>query len=220
MAQTYKPISPAEMEEACRVLSKACPVMRKVIRRVGPCALAPRRHRAPYESLVRAVANQQLNGKAAQTILDRFCALTPNERFPPPAAVTRMRNEKLRGVGFSNAKVLAIKDIAAKAASGYVPTSRELSRMADDAIVLRLVELRGVGRWTVEMMLIFQLGRPDVLPIDDFGVRRGFQLATGATEMPTAKELGAFGERWRPFRTIAAWYMWRATEIYAPVTRR
>lgn len=185
--------------------------MRTVIRAVGPCTLVPAK-RPPYESLIRAVANQQLHGKAAATILGRFCALHPSTKFPPPEAVAKMNDEALRGVGFSNAKVRAVKDIAEKAASGFIPTSRQLRDMTDDEIVDRLVQLRGVGRWTVEMMLIFQLGRPDVLPIDDFGVRAGYQVATNSKDPPKPKALLAYGDRWRPYRTIASWYLWQTAD--------
>ncbi len=213
LTTSYEPISTEQMAQAARDLARVCPILRPIIAKVGACALKPKKMRAPYESLVRAIANQQLNGKAAQTILDRFCALTPDVSFPTPEGVLKLKPEQLRGVGFSGAKVLAIRDIAEKAAQGLVPSSRDLLRMGDDEIVERLVALRGVGRWTVEMMLIFQLGRHDILPVDDFGVRRGFQLASGEKDMRKPKDLLAYGERWRPWRTIASWYLWRATEI-------
>lgn len=194
-------------------LSRSDPVLRHLIRRVGPYALQPDRRRTPFQSLVRAVANQQLNGKAAATILGRFVALFPGKRFPAPEDLADVDDDRLRQCGFSRAKVAAIRDIAAKAISGVVPTSRQIARLPDEAIVARLTEVRGVGRWTVEMLLIFQLGRPDVLPVDDFGVRNGFRLAYGRSEMPSPKELLAHGERWRPHRSAASWYLWRATEL-------
>ena len=197
-----------ETAGAARHLAKD-PVMRRVIRRHGVCTLAPHATRSPYEALVRAVAHQQLNGRAAETILGRFVALFEGARFPSPAAVVAARATTLRGAGFSRAKVRAVKDIAAHAAAGSVPTRRAAARMSDEQIIARLVPIRGVGRWTVEMLLIFTLGRADVLPVDDFGVREGYRLAYGLRAQPSPKRLRAYGERWSPYRSVAAWYLWR-----------
>jgi DNA-3-methyladenine glycosylase II len=186
--------------------------MRKIIRKIGPCGLAPQARRSPFESLVRAVAHQQLHGVAAQRILGRFQQLFPGKRFPTAALLATVTDEQLRAVGFSAAKAAAIRDLAAKTLEGVVPTARLIGRLNDDEIVTRLMAVRGVGRWTVEMLLIFQLGRPDVLPADDFGVRTGFRLSFGLDALPKPKELLAHGERWRPFRTTAAWYLWRAAD--------
>jgi DNA-3-methyladenine glycosylase II len=185
------------------------PIMRALIRRHGPCALAPH-GRSPFEALTRAIAHQQLNGRAAETILARFVALFQNGRFPAPAAVLAARASTLRRAGFSRAKVLAVKDIARHAVRGVVPTRRACRRLGDDEIIERLTRIRGVGRWTVEMLLIFTLGRLDVLPVDDFGVREGFRVAYRRRTRPTPKALLACGERWRPYRSVAAWYLWRA----------
>ena len=193
---------------ACRHLAFD-PVMRRLVRRHGLCELKPRPG-TPYETLTRAVAHQQLNGRAARTILGRFVALFPNGRFPAPAAVLAARASTLRRAGFSRAKVRAIKDIARHALAGTVPTRRAAARLPDEAIIERLTQIHGVGRWTVEMLLIFTLGRPDVLPVDDFGVREGYRLAYGCRERPTPKALRAIGERWKPYRSAAAWYLWRA----------
>jgi DNA-3-methyladenine glycosylase II len=200
--------APAWLEEACRALSRDA-VMRTLIARHGPCGLLPLA-RSPYEALTRAIAHQQLHGRAAETILGRFVALFPGRRFPTPAAVLATRVPALRRVGFSRAKVRAIKDIARHAAAGRVPTRAACARLTDDALIERLVQIHGVGRWTVEMMLIFTLGRPDVLPVDDFGVREGFRRAHALAAQPTTKELRAHGERWKPYRSVAAWYLWRA----------
>lgn len=197
--------------EAERYLSRRDPGLRKVIRAVGPCLLQPNKRTSPYESLVRAVAHQQLHGKAAETILARFVALTPKKRFPSPDEVLAFTPEQIRGVGFSAAKVLAIRDLALKTNLGVVPSARVLVKLDDESIVKRLTEVRGIGRWTVEMLLI-DLGRPDVLPIDDFGVRNGFRVAFGLPDLPKPKALLAHGEVWRPFRSIAAWYLWRAAD--------
>lgn len=188
------------------------PVMNALIERVGACGLIPDTRRTPFESLVRAVAHQQLHGKAAETILGRFVKLFPGRRFPRPADIEAVSDEALRGVGFSRSKAAAIRDIAAKALDGTVPTSARILKLDDEAIVERLTACRGVGRWTVEMLLIFKIGRPDVLPVDDFGVREGFKIAYGKRQQPTPKELMAYGERWRPYRTTAAWYLWRAAD--------
>ncbi len=185
------------------------PVMRALIRRHGPCALAPH-PRSPYEALTRAIAHQQLNGRAAETILGRFVALFPTRGFPKPAAVLAARATRLRRAGFSRAKVRAIKDIARHTVKGVVPTGRACRRLGDDEIIERLTQIHGVGRWTVEMLLIFTLGRLDVLPVDDFGVREGFRFAYRRRTRPTPKALQAYGERWKPYRSVAAWYLWRA----------
>ena len=184
-----------------------------VIRRAGPCTLKPDGRRTPFQALVRAVAHQQLNGTAADTILRRFIALFPGKRFPAPADLDSVDDAELRAAGFSRSKIASIRDIAAKTRSGAIPTLRVIRGMPDDEIVERLTEARGVGRWTVEMLLMFTLGRPDVLPADDFGVRQGFRILHGLDEMPKPGELLEYGERWRPHRTVAAWYLWRAVDL-------
>ena len=196
------------MAKASRHLARD-PVMRALIRRHGPCELEPHR-RSPYEALSRAIAHQQLNGRAAETILGRFVALFPKGRFPAPAAVLAARTTTLRRAGFSRAKVRALKDIARHAVKGLVPTRRACRRLGDEEIIARLTQIHGVGRWTVEMLLIFTLGRLDVLPVDDFGVREGFRVAYGRRTRPTPKALREYGERWKPYRSVAAWYLWRA----------
>ena len=150
---------------------------------------------------------------AAMTILKRVIALYPGKRFPAPADLLATSDDQLRAAGLSRAKVAAIKDIADKTLSGLVPSLRVVSKMADAEIVERITAVRGVGPWTVEMLLMFTLGRPDVLPVADYGVRKGFAVTYGLAELPTPKELLAHGERWRPHRTTAAWYMWRALEL-------
>jgi len=185
--------------------------MRRLVRRHGLCELVLEA-RSPYEALTRAIAHQQLNGRAARTILGRFVALFPNGRFPAPAAVLAARASTLRRAGFSRAKVRAIKDIARHAVAGRVPTRRGCRRLSDDEIVEQLTDIHGVGRWTVEMLLIFTLGRLDVLPVDDFGVREGFRVAYGRRKQPTPKALLKYGERWKPYRSVAAWYLWRAAD--------
>ena len=197
---------------AIKHLSAADPVMKKLIREVGACKLEPETRRSPFQSLVLAVAHQQLNGTAAGTILGRFKKLFPGRKFPKPADLAKVTDAQIRACGFSFAKIRAIRDIAEKTLSGVVPTSRQIAKLSDDEIVERLTEVRGVGRWTVEMLLIFQLGREDVLPADDFGVRTGFRLAYKKREMPKPKALLKYGERWRPHATTAAWFLWRAAD--------
>jgi DNA-3-methyladenine glycosylase II len=193
-------------------LSKRDPVLKLLIREHGFCALTPEKRRSPFQSLVQAVAHQQLNGTAANTILTRFKKLFPGRKFPRPEDLAKVSDAQIRACGFSFAKIKAIRDIAEKTLSGVIPTSREIVKLSDDEIVARLTEVRGVGRWTVEMLLIFQLGRLDVLPADDFGVRSGFRVAYKKREMPKPKELLAFGEKWKPHRTTAAWFLWRAAD--------
>ena len=195
-----------------KFLTKADPVIGRLIQQFGPCGLKPQARRSPFESLARAIANQQLNGKAAETILGRFIKLFPGRKFPRPEDLATVTDDMIRGAGFSFAKVAAIRDLAAKSLCGIVPESRAIRLLSDEEIIERLVEVRGIGRWTVEMLLIFQLGRPDILAVDDFGLRRGFAAAYGRKELPKPKELLAYGERWRPYRTIASWYLWRAAE--------
>jgi len=199
-------------EEAIQFLTSTDKYLGRLIKRVGPCYLKPRKRRTPFQSLVQAVAHQQLNGTAAETILGRVKALYPGRRFPRPEDLLATSDERLRAAGLSRAKVAAVKDIAAKTLAGIVPDSRTISRMTEVEIIERLTSVRGVGPWTVEMLLIFTLGRLDVLPVTDYGVRKGFALTYGWKELPTPKELLAHGEKWRPHRSTAAWYFWRALD--------
>jgi DNA-3-methyladenine glycosylase II len=186
--------------------------MRRLMAVHGPCRLVPETRRSPFQSLVQAVAHQQLNGTAAGTILGRFKKLFPGRRFPRPEDLAGVTDEQIRACGFSFAKIRALRDIAEKALSGVVPASRQIAQLPDEEIIARLTAVRGVGRWTVEMLLIFQLGRPDVLPADDFGIRNGFRVAYKKRDLPAPKALLQFGERWRPHATTAAWYLWRAAD--------
>ncbi len=199
-------------ETAIEHLTKSDKVLGRLIRRVGPCELKPRRDHTPFRSLVQAVAHQQLNGTAANTILGRVKALYPGRRFPEPEHLLETPDERLRAAGLSRAKVASIKDIAAKTREGTVPASIAIKKLSDAEIVSRLTVIRGVGPWTVEMLLIFTLGRMDVLPATDFGVRKGFALTFRRKEFPTPAELVEHGERWRPYRSIASWYLWRSLE--------
>jgi DNA-3-methyladenine glycosylase II len=197
---------------ALRVLRKD-PVMARVIEQVGPLRLQTAGLPSAFDALVRAIAHQQLNGTAAQTILGRLCGLFPDPARLDPSVLVHLPDEKLRGAGLSRAKVAAIRDLATKSLDGTVPPPETLHAMEDEAIVERLTQVRGVGRWTVEMLLMFRLGRPDVLPVDDYGVRKGFARAYRKRTLPKPKQLARFGERWRPYRTAASWYLWRVLEL-------
>jgi len=185
----------------------------RLITAVGPCRLETRRSDQPFEALVKSVAYQQLNGKAAATIHARLLDLYPDAPHPTPEQLLATADDTLRGVGLSRNKVAAIKDVAARTIDGTVPDRRAIGRLDDQAIVARLITIRGIGPWSVQMYLMFGLGRPDVLPIDDYGVRVGFQRAFGKRRLPTPAEVARHGERWRPHRTVASWYLWRATEL-------
>ena len=194
-------------------LARTDPVLGGLIRAVGPCRLAPEGDCHPFQTLARAIAHQQLNGTAANTILGRLVDSCGAGSFPTPEQVLSASAESLRAAGFSFAKVAALRDLAEKTLAAVVPDAATLLQLTDEEIITRLTEVRGIGRWTVEMLLVFQLGRPDVLPVDDFGVRSGFQAAYGLSRMPRPRVLAAWGERWKPYRTTAAWYLWRALEL-------
>lgn len=201
--------------EALEHLLKCDRTLKRVIGQIGDCLLVPQEKRSPFESLVRAISHQQLHGRAAEAILGRFCQLFPRSRFPKPADVLALPIDQFRATGFSQAKVTAIRDLAEKTLSGVVPTAAGIRKLDDQAIIERLTQVRGVGRWTVEMLLIFQLGRPDVLPVDDFGLRNGFRVAYRLDAMPTPKQVRERGARWAPFRTTASWYLWRIADLQA-----
>jgi DNA-3-methyladenine glycosylase II len=187
-------------------------LFKPIIKAVGPCTLAVTA-REPYVALVNAIAHQQVHARAADAMLGRLLALHAGSDFPPPRFILDLPPEALRGCGFSGSKVAAIRDIAEKSLGGLVPSLAEAEGVDDATLIERLVAIRGVGRWTVEMLLIFTLGRSDVLPVDDFGVREGYRLAGGLEEQPKPKALAAIGEAWAPYRSIAAWYLWRRADM-------
>ena len=201
-------MTPEAVEHLCR----SDKTLARLIK-IGPCTMKPHCRRAPFVALVTAVTHQQLNGTAAMTILKRVLALYPGKRFPTPEDVLATPDDRLRAAGLSRAKVASIKDIAAKTVEGIVPDLRTITKLSNEEILERLTSVRGVGPWTVEMLLIFTLGRLDVLPATDFGVRKGFARTFGWKDLPTPKELLEYGERWRPHRSTAAWYMWRAADL-------
>lgn len=184
----------------------------RLVARVGPCTLEPHAQREPYEALVRAIAYQQLHGRAAEAILGRLIAIFPDTPFPQPQQILSTTDEAIRACGFSASKIRAIKGIATAALEGGIPTSAVAGTMNDEELIRQLITLRGVGRWTVEMLLIFTLGRPDVLPVDDFGVRESWRKLKGLPAQPKPRELAELGKAWSPYRSIAAWYLWRALD--------
>jgi DNA-3-methyladenine glycosylase II len=184
-----------------------------LIRAVGPYGLVLERETQPFEALAQAIAHQQLHAAAARNILGRFITNVGGGAFPTPQVVVATPDETLRAAGFSGSKIAALKDLATKTTEGVVPDRATLEGLEDAEIIARLTEVRGIGRWTVEMLLMFHLGRPDILPVDDFGVRLGFQLTNGLRKMPAPKVLALYGERWGPHRSAAAWYFWRAVEL-------
>lgn len=196
---------------AVKHLGRADPVLSKLMKRAGPFALQTRSMHNPFEALARNIVFQQLHGSAAEAIHGRLIGLFGGGRLRP-SDVLEASEESLRGVGLSGAKTAALKDLAAKTLDGTVPTLARLKRMEDEEIVERLTRVRGIGRWTVEMLLMFRLGRPDVLPVGDYAVRKGFMVAYGLDEMPKPKALELHAEAWRPYRSVASWYMWRALE--------
>ncbi len=188
----------------------ADPALCRLMDRIGPPTLTRTAMASPFDALARAIVYQQLSGKAAATILGRVEALFPRRRLTPEG-LAAMDDASLRAAGLSRGKTAAMRDLARHTLEGTVPARAVLERLSDEEIIERLTVVRGIGRWTVQMLLMFRLGRPDVLPVDDFGVRKGFSLAFG-TAMPTPKELAEHGKRWRPNRTLASWYLWRATD--------
>jgi len=216
---------PPDHTSACEHLSRVDRQLARIIAKSGACRLQPETTQSIFAALLEAIIYQQLNGKVAATITARVKALFPeNTRrirtrrglvagFPTPEQILAASEEQLRSAGLSRNKMLAIRDLAAKTLDGTVPSVKEAHRMSDEEIIERLIQVRGIGRWTVEMLLMFRLGRPDVLPVDDYGVRKGFAKMRKLAELPKPKELAAYGEKWKPHRSIASWYLWRAAEM-------
>ncbi|HEX2037685.1 MAG TPA: methylated-DNA--[protein]-cysteine S-methyltransferase [Chloroflexota bacterium] len=186
----------------------------RVIDAAGPFRMELETTPSIFAALAQAIVYQQLTGKAAATIFARVRALfPPTPGGPTPEQILHASDEALRGAGLSGAKVLALRDLARRTVDGEIPSLAEVHRMEDEAIVERLTRVRGIGRWTVEMLLMFRLGRPDVLPLDDYALRKGAAILLQQDELPSRKELEAHGARWRPYRTVASWYLWRAVEL-------
>jgi 3-methyladenine DNA glycosylase/8-oxoguanine DNA glycosylase len=210
---------------ACEHLSHVDKQLARIIAKAGPCRMQKETTTSIFAALLESIIYQQLNGKVAATITARVKALFPEntqqirtrrglvDGFPTPEQIVAAPDELLRSAGLSRNKMLAIRDLAAKTLDGTVPTVQQAHRMSDDELIERLVAVRGIGRWTVEMLLMFRLGRADVLPVDDYGVRKGFAKMKKLAELPKPKELAAHGEKWKPHRSVAAWYLWRAAEM-------
>jgi DNA-3-methyladenine glycosylase II len=209
---TIRPGLGYDPELACRHLCEADPRLGVLIARAGPFTMRPPPTQSLFAALVEAIVYQQLSGKAAATILRRVVALYRPRRFPRPQDLLDTPPERLRAAGLSAAKTLAVRDLAARTLDGTVPSMLRVRRMSDDEIIERLTTVRGVGRWTVEMLLLFRLGRPDVLPVGDLGVGKGFHRTFGGRVMRDPVVLSRRAERWRPYRSVASWYLWRALD--------
>lgn len=184
--------------------------MRSIVKAVGPCALKPGARGDNFTTICRAIVGQQLSAKAAETIWQRVCALHPNGRKIRPEDIAAAADDALRATGLSNAKVIYVKDLASRVSSGALSINA-LSRKNDDRIISELTAVKGVGRWTAEMFLIFKLGRPDVWPVDDLAIRNAVKRAYGLE--PTKVNMDAVAEPWRPWRSVASWYLWRSLAL-------
>lgn len=196
---------------AIKHLRKVDPVLGKVIAKVGPYTGKLRPMPNLFHALCQAISYQQLSGKAAETIFGRLVALAGE---PLEAArVSKFSDEQIRACGLSRPKLAAIRDLQAKTLAGALPHHDELPAMPDEDIVERLTAVRGIGRWTAEMILMFRLGRPDVLPVNDLGIQKGFKLAYGKRRLPSPEMLAREGRKWSPYRSYASWYLWRVLEL-------
>jgi 3-methyladenine DNA glycosylase/8-oxoguanine DNA glycosylase len=212
-AQTSKIALPFDPVEAHAHLSGIDPKLARLIRQVGDFHFKLDECDSVYESLLEAITHQSIAGAAARVIFARILALGRGGRCPTPHELLRVRRARLRKVGLSHAKIAAVRDLAQKTIDGVVPGIEAAEKMSDEELIERLISVRGIGPWTVEMFLIFRLGRPDVLPIHDYGVQKGFAITYRKKQIPKPRELAAFGERWRPYRSVASWYMWRAVAL-------
>jgi len=205
---------PYDRATALEHLRAQDPALARLIDQVGAYRLQLKRTPSLFAALSESIVYQQLNGRAAASIHARLCALFPNPHHGPDAArLMRMSDARLLAAGLSNAKLAALRDLARRTLEGELPTLEQAQSMEDDELVERLTQVRGIGRWTVEMLLMFRLGRPDVLPLDDYGVRQGFTLAFRRAAGPGAAALARRGVRWRPYRSVASWYLWRAVDL-------
>ena len=207
-----------EWSQALEHLSASDPKLAALIAQVGPCTMEIPHHFSIFYSLARSIIYQQLAGAAAAAIMGRVEALFPKGRMTPKNLL-EMEDASLRGAGLSQNKLAALRDLAAKCLDGTVPTKRALARMTDEEIIDRISQVRGIGRWTVEMMLIFRLGRPNVLPVDDYGVRKGMQRLYKLRELPNKEAMRRRARKWEPWCSVASWYMWRCAELPAAQTK-
>jgi 3-methyladenine DNA glycosylase/8-oxoguanine DNA glycosylase len=201
-------------EAATAALSNSDPELGQLIARVGRFSLVPQTPDSTFEALARAIVYQQLSGKAASTIFGRLVAAHPQKKLSPKGLLG-LSDATLRGAGISRPKLNALRDLAERCDRREVPAFDALHAMEEEAIIESLTRVRGIGRWSVEMLLMFRLGRPDVLPVTDLGIRKGFMKTFGMRSLPSERTLLRRGERWRPYRTVASWYLWRSLD--APV---
>lgn len=215
-----EPALPAEtrvdldFKAAVAHLRAADPALAKVIDLVGPCGLQINATQSLFIALAEAIVYQQLTAKAAATIFARVRGLFPHaQNGPTPLQILRVSDAKLRGAGLSGAKAAALRDLARKASDGQIPTLQDLRTMEDAAIIETLTQVKGIGRWTVEMLLMFRLGRPDILPLDDYGLQKGIAVIDRKRKLPNKKDMEKRGKRWAPYRSVASWYLWRAADM-------
>lgn len=206
------PLPGLNIAAAVKFLKSCDPVMRTLIERAGPCKLKADGFSSLFETLLESIVYQQLTGKAAATIFGRIADLFRPKKVIDPLDVLRASDEELRSAGLSGPKIAAVRDLAEKTTAGELPTVAEIRTLDEETIVQRLTQVRGIGRWTVEMLLIFGLGRPDVLSTGDYGLRKGYAILYNNGKLPTPREFAAAGERWKPWRSVACWYLWRAAE--------
>ena len=203
-----------DTEDALTHLAASSVRMQRMIERVGPFHMEVRATPSVFAALAEAVVYQQLHGKAAATIFGRVCKLyPPSSKSITAQGLMRIDDESLRGAGLSRNKRLALRDLAQKSIAREIPTIAQVAKLDNDTVIKQLTAVRGIGRWTVEMLLMFRLGRPDILPVDDFGIRKGYALTFGKKEMPAPRELARYGERWAPYRTAASWYFWQRANL-------
>jgi DNA-3-methyladenine glycosylase II len=214
-AATPSQLPDAFTPAARRALVRADPRLGVLFKEVGAFRFTRSPLHSPFEALAHSIVYQQLHGKAAATIFGRVCERVGQGKGFTPQKLLALPDEELRAAGLSRNKLLAIQDLARKTVDGTVPPLARVRRMSDADLIEHLTQVRGIGQWTVEMLLIFRLGRPDILPVDDYGVRKGFMVLHGLKEQPKPKALLEYGECWRPFRSVVSWYLWRAAE--APV---
>ncbi len=194
-----------------RLLARRDPVLGALIRQHGRCGLARAQREDPFQAIVEAIVWQQLSGKAAATIFGRFLALFPDRAFPTPRQVAATPDERLRAIGFSRQKIGYLRDLCARVEAGALPFDR-LNEMSDDQVIEALTTVKGIGRWTAEMVLMFKLHRPDVLPVDDLGIVKAIRAAYRLRKDPSPDRIRQIGEKWRPYRSIASWYLWQSRD--------
>ena len=204
---------PYSTRKATAELLEACPDLARTIALVGPCKLSLRTESSTFESLMRAIVFQSVSTAVATQVHERVVRAISRKGQVDWERTLRTPDTRLRNAGLSWAKVAAIKDLARKTKEGIVPAISECAAFTDQELIERISSVRGIGKWTVEMLLIFRLGRPDVLPSDDLAIRKGFMLTTDLDRMPSPREVDAFGERWRPYRSVASWYLWRRLDV-------